>query len=173
MMTKIINLFGGPGAGKSSGAAYIFSKLKLMGVDCEYVSEFAKECTWQNRQDALNDQFYIAAMQAHRIQVMKNKVEVIITDSPIIICNAYTQDLPYYKEIHDITFKIRSEFDNYDYYIERVKSYLAKGRNQTEEQAKEKGNIIKNLLENNNVKYLTFPGNEEGYEDIMTDFFNR
>lgn len=31
--TKIINLFGGPGSGKSTGAAYIFAKLKLAGVD--------------------------------------------------------------------------------------------------------------------------------------------
>lgn len=41
--TIIVNLFAGPGAGKSTGAAYIFSKLKLAGIDCEYVSEFAKD----------------------------------------------------------------------------------------------------------------------------------
>jgi hypothetical protein len=27
--TLIVNLYGGPGTGKSSGAAYIFSKLKM------------------------------------------------------------------------------------------------------------------------------------------------
>ena len=28
--TMIVNLYGGPGTGKSTGAAYIFSKLKMM-----------------------------------------------------------------------------------------------------------------------------------------------
>lgn len=35
--TLVVNLFAGPGAGKSTGAAYIFSKLKMLGYDCEYV----------------------------------------------------------------------------------------------------------------------------------------
>ena len=40
--TLLVNLYAGPGAGKSTGAAYIFAKLKMAGVDCEYVSEYAK-----------------------------------------------------------------------------------------------------------------------------------
>ena len=34
--TLIVNLYGGPGSGKSTGAAYIFSMLKMVGVDAEY-----------------------------------------------------------------------------------------------------------------------------------------
>ena len=41
--TIVVNLFPGLETGKSTGAAYIFSKLKMAGVDAEYVSEFAKE----------------------------------------------------------------------------------------------------------------------------------
>ena len=41
--TLIMNLYGGPGSGKSTGAAYIFSMLKMVGVDAEYVTEFAKD----------------------------------------------------------------------------------------------------------------------------------
>lgn len=39
----VINLFGQPGAGKSTGAAYIFSQLKLRGINAELVTEFAKD----------------------------------------------------------------------------------------------------------------------------------
>lgn len=46
--TLIVNLFGAPGTGKSTGAAYIFSKLKMAGVDAEYVTEFAKDKVWDN-----------------------------------------------------------------------------------------------------------------------------
>ena len=44
--TLIVNLYGGPGCGKSTGAAYLFSKLKMAGVDAEYVPEFAKDKVW-------------------------------------------------------------------------------------------------------------------------------
>ena len=40
--TLIVNLFAGPGAGKFTGAAYIFAKLKMAGIDCEYVEKTVK-----------------------------------------------------------------------------------------------------------------------------------
>ena len=48
MSAQIVNLFGAPGAGKSTGAAYIFSKLKLAGVNAELVTEFAKDKVWES-----------------------------------------------------------------------------------------------------------------------------
>ena len=39
----LANLFGAPGAGKSTGAAYVFSKLKMAGINAELVTEFAKD----------------------------------------------------------------------------------------------------------------------------------
>lgn len=39
-MAIIVNLFGTPGAGKSTGAAYVFSQLKMHGINCELVTEF-------------------------------------------------------------------------------------------------------------------------------------
>lgn len=41
----IINLFGRPGSGKSTGAAYIFSKLKMHDIDAELVTESTKDKT--------------------------------------------------------------------------------------------------------------------------------
>lgn len=41
--TIVVNLFGVPGAGKSTGAAYIFYRLKINGINAELVTEFAKD----------------------------------------------------------------------------------------------------------------------------------
>ena len=38
----IINIFGGPGTGKSTLAAYIFHNLKCRHVEVEVVTEYAK-----------------------------------------------------------------------------------------------------------------------------------
>jgi len=43
----VVNLFGAPGAGKSTGAAYIFSQLKMAGINAELVTEFAKDKVWE------------------------------------------------------------------------------------------------------------------------------
>lgn len=43
----VVNLFGEPGAGKSTGAAYIFSALKMHGINAELVTEYAKEKVWE------------------------------------------------------------------------------------------------------------------------------
>lgn len=52
--TIVVNLFAGPGAGKSTGAAYIFAMLKMHGIDCELVTEFAKDKTWEHNSKALS-----------------------------------------------------------------------------------------------------------------------
>ena len=57
MKTYIINLFGPSGCGKSSGAAYIFSKLKMAGVSCELVPEYAKDKVWENNEEIFNHEF--------------------------------------------------------------------------------------------------------------------
>ena len=35
MPTLVVNLFGGPGSGKSTGAAYVFARLKMLGYNAE------------------------------------------------------------------------------------------------------------------------------------------
>lgn len=42
--TVIVNLFGGPGAGKTTCAWEIAAELKKAGLVVEYVSEVAKDC---------------------------------------------------------------------------------------------------------------------------------
>ena len=87
--TIIVNLYGGPGTGKSTGAAYIFSMLKMTGVDAEYVTEFAKDKAWEGNQEVFKCQFYITGKQAYRIARCFGKVDVIVTDSPIRLGKIY------------------------------------------------------------------------------------
>ena len=42
--TLVINLIGGPCSGKSTIAAELFARLKKMGIHCELVSEYIKQC---------------------------------------------------------------------------------------------------------------------------------
>jgi len=63
----LINLFGTPGSGKSTGAAYIFSQLKSCGINAELITEAAKEKVWEGNTAALSNQAYIFGEQYYRI----------------------------------------------------------------------------------------------------------
>ena len=64
-MSKLINLFGGPGIGKSSIASGITYKLKKKHINCDMPYEFPKALAWDNNQSAIQDQLYVLANQ-HR-----------------------------------------------------------------------------------------------------------
>ena len=43
MKTKVINICGGPGTGKSTIATGVYSKLKIHSIDCELACEYDKQ----------------------------------------------------------------------------------------------------------------------------------
>lgn len=51
----VVNLFGAPGVGKSTGAARIFSNLKMAGINAELITEFAKDKVWEENKAVFND----------------------------------------------------------------------------------------------------------------------
>lgn len=87
-----INLFGPPGAGKSTLAAIVFAKLKMMGINCELVTEFAKDKVWERNNEALSNQIYIFAKQYYRMSRCAGQVDVIVTDSPLFLSPFYNKD---------------------------------------------------------------------------------
>ena len=170
--TLIVNLYGGPGTGKSSGAAYIFSKLKMAGIDAEYVTEFAKDKVWENNTEAFKCQFYISGKQSFRISRCFGKVDVIITDSPIVLGKIYADLIGR----PQLGLACLEEADQYpagstlEIFLNRVKPYNTNGRNQTEEEAKKIDATVKKLLleraESKQYSLTEFDGDQEGYERI-------
>jgi adenylate kinase family enzyme len=166
--TLIINLYGGPGTGKSTGAAYIFSQLKLKGIDAEYVTEFAKDKVWEHNTKVFQNQMYVTGKQAFKISRCYGEVDVIITHSPIRLGYTYAiaQNRPKLGEA------ILEEADLYkdssiDIFLKRVKPYNPNGRNQTEDEAKQIDIEMRKALEDQKVKLLEFDGDINGYNRIV------
>ena len=149
--TIIINLIGGPGSGKSTCASGIFYELKKLGINCELSLEFAKDKVWEESYKVLDDQFYVFGKQYHKLFRLKNKVDVIITDSPLIISIHYNKTPSEY--FNKLIVEQYNTFNNLLFFINRGNTYQTEGRLQTKEESEMIDSDIKNILSEYDIKY--------------------
>lgn len=167
METLVVNLFGAPGAGKSTGAAYVFSKLKLRGINAELVTEFAKDKTWEGSFEPLGNQAYIFGEQSERISRLIGKVNVIVTDSPLLLSLIYNQSEPR-DEFDKYVLSVFRKYYNMNFFLNRTKVYHTAGRNQTKEESDAISVDIIGVLDHCDIPYECVDGNEDGYEYILS-----
>jgi hypothetical protein len=180
-LTKIINLFGGPGSGKSTTASGLFYHLKQQNVSCEIVTEYAKDLTYEDATSLLWNQLHVFSEQFRRQYRLIDKVDYIITDSPILLSSVYFQLYlektgkhfsPFYKKMSvdffDTTFL---EFDNINWFIERNTVFDTNGRLNTEEESVMIDKLIVNKLINKNIKFNK-TNSLNAVEDIISRFDN-
>lgn len=157
MHTKVINFFGGPGSGKSTTALGVTSILKANGIIAEYVSEFPKEIVWAGELHLLSDQMPIAREQFRRQNILKGKVEFIVTDCPLVLQLPYIldhiDDPEEQKRCEDEVLAGWNQFENMNIFIQRDKPFQQAGRAHNEEQSREKDRQLKELLETRHYKY--------------------
>lgn len=170
-MTLIVNLFAGPGAGKSTTAAGVFYKLKSLGKNVELVTEVAKDFTWANRHYCLRCQPLIFGKQLYRLERLIDKVDVVITDSPILLSIVYAGQYP--KSFIDFATDVFNTFDNVNYLLNRKKEYVPIGRRQSAESSMALDVTIRALLEAMYIDYDVVDGNEEGVRQITHDIIER
>ena len=165
----LVNLAGAPGAGKSTCAAYCFAKLKMMGINCELVTEFAKDKVWEKNNEALSNQIYIFAKQYYRITRCAGKVDVVITDSPLFLSPFYNKDPDIDEPLKDLVSKIVSKYTNLNYFIRRVKKYNPVGRLQSEAESNEYGLHIKDMMKSFGIKFREIDGDLMSVDMIVQD----
>jgi nicotinamide riboside kinase len=146
---KCINLFGGPGVGKSTLATRLFSEMKIQGYNVEYVSEYAKEMTYMESFNVLNDQLKVLAEQHHKQWILKDKVDYCIIDGPFLLSTIYYNEkygIPK-QEFYDFVVSLYNSYNNMNMLLLRGEyGYQTIGRNETFEESKEIDNRIKQML---------------------------
>lgn len=152
-MAIVINLFAGPGVGKSTNAAKIFADLKMKGINCEMALEFAKDKVWEESFRTMDDQIYIFGKQFHRIWRLKDKVDAIICDSPLPISIVYDKENS--KAFHELIMEQFNKFNNLNFYLKRSTVYQEKGRVQTEEEAKKIDKVVEGVLIDCKIPFVT------------------
>ena len=151
----VINLFAGPGAGKSTVMGGVFYELKRRGYSCEMTPEYAKDKVYGENWRDMENQIYLGAKQYHKLFRLRGKVDFAISDSPLPLSIYYdkTKNMNFRALIMDC-FK---EFDNLNFFIERDLSipYETGGRLQTLEESIEIDKEIKSILVASSIPYIS------------------
>lgn len=155
---KVINLFGGPGSGKSTLQAGLFYEMRKRNLNVEHIAEFAKDMVWEERYNAFTDQLFILANHHRRLHLLDGKVDYVVTDSPILLTNMYMyQDpRPYASKLYDLVIDIHHMYDNVNIFINRKHSYVELGRNQNESEADIISANTKQLLLDINADFIEY-----------------
>ena len=165
--TIFVNLFGGPGTGKSTLCASIFSELKRKGVDCEMALEYVKDLVWEESFEKIKNQVYIFGKQQNRLFRLDGKVDVVITDSPLLNSIVYYRgNNPHFSDVVMFEFK---KLNSLNYYLVRTFDYVDNGRMQSLEQAKQVDRDYKELIEYNKIKYTQLEAGITNLDRIVND----
>lgn len=154
----VVNLIGGPGCGKSIMAAKLFEKLKLKYISCDISMEYIKRKLREKALKVIESQIYIFGKQQFQLFTMKDEVQVIITDSPLILSSIYDKtNCPHLKALVLKEFK---SYRNLTYFIERDENveYEQEGRYQDLKGAKKVDKKVRKFMDDHKIPYKVIKG---------------
>lgn len=168
----VINIIGGPDSGKSTNAALVFGKLKLQGINAELITEYAKSRVWEEAARTLTDQLYVTAKQNRMQRRCEDKVEVMVTDSPLIMGFYYGSEQPeWYKTMLE---GLVNTYNNIYVFLKRSneRAYNPVGRLQDESNAKSIDIAFKQILDEKNIPYVEILSQtDEKAADEIVDYY--
>lgn len=146
-----INIFGGPGTGKSTLASGLFYHLRTNGYhNVELLPEPAKDFVFNGELNKIS-QRTLFEIQAKRMSSMeKSGVPIVICDSPLLLNKVYsTWDVDEGLARDEFHIEVEAEhacYENYNLVLERVHRYQTIGRVQNLTDAEIVHNSIVSML---------------------------
>lgn len=68
-----------------------------------------------------------------------------------------------------VVMNVFNSYNNLNYYVNRVKPYNPKGRNQTEEESDALAAPLKKLIDENGISCVEINGDDEGYAAVVKE----
>ena len=177
-MSKIINLYGGPGIGKSTQASGLYFEMKKLSMSVEMPYEYPKVLAWDKNYNAVKDQLYVIGNQHRNIARLYGQVDYIIVDSPILLSLVYKDrynDEPEYPsslygdKFNEFILDLNSKYDSLNVVFERDSDMFNQdGRFQNlNESVKIDSDIVK-ILDSNNINYNLVKVNDNSIKTILS-----
>jgi len=163
---NVVNIFAGPGAGKSTLSALLYSELKRQHVEVEYVNEYPKQLVYEENVLSLQNQILVFATQHHRIWTAARHNQIVITDSPILLSTLYNPDTS--ETFKDLILEMHNKFTNLNIVLKRVDSFHSMtGRIHSLRESIELDGQIRHLLQDHQMDYLEFDPQQDHIEPLV------
>jgi len=149
MKIRRICIYGAPGTGKSTIAAFIYATLKENHYNVEMVREHVKTWAYLNKKPESFDQVYLFAEQLHAEDVLlRAGVDYVISDCPILFAYfySYLQKMPGWTCLAAIAREFDKKYAQIGIYLGLPDHYEEFGRFQTLEEAQEIDRSMLNML---------------------------
>jgi len=163
-MALRINFYGGPGVGKSTLAAKVYAELSRAGVvTVEMVREFFKPWAYEGQKMDAFDQVYTFGNQLwaeHRL--FKAGVQVIVTDSPVLLQCVYTHrlDAEIATHLRGLAVLYERAYPALNFLVQRNVPYRRVGRYQDEPELQVLDDQIKAWVDEWELPYVLVDPNE-------------
>jgi adenylate kinase family enzyme len=166
MNTKVVNIIGGPGLGKTTTAMKIASEMSI-DHDVQLIQEVAKNWVWKglnvNTKKGKVDQLHLLGSQNHKQFNLIGKTEYVITDSPLFLSDIYKPD-GYYENFHPLTMEVFFSYTNINVVIDRnVGNFQSHGRNHNFVESQTIHEQIKKFVVNQGIPHLVVNLNESSW----------
>ena len=171
--TVVVNVFGGPGCGKTAMAWEICERLRREGFLVEYAPEYAKELTWDASSKAATElersharelldgrpdhQMAIVREQHRRISRCIGQVDFVVTDGPLVQTLAYMRGADskspdirrLYAKVREQTVELARLYPTFDLLAKRsgARDYPQAGTDYTRDQALAVDRTVRALLD--------------------------
>lgn len=163
--TLVVALYAGPGSGKSRTMAGVYSELKWLDVNAEMAPEYAKEKVWEKSFAVLGNQIYVFGKQLHTIKRVAGQVDVVVTDSPLLLSLIYGENqVP---EFRPLVLAANAQFRTLNFFLRRKNKFNPSGRMQNEAESRKIDERIEELLKDLEVPFEYVDADRDSIKKIV------
>lgn len=157
----VVNLYAGPGSGKTTLAHAVTAHLKMMGgpLVVEYVGEYAKRLVFEDRRAAMSNQILILGRQFQELGNLYGKADIVVTDGPMLHGLIYGDYLKFPDVFFDLAVWCDRQFQTMNVFVERINStpFEQVGRLEDYDKSREIDGRIMDMLHQTGTK-VSFSG---------------
>ena len=166
-MIPRINIYGGPGVGKSTLAARIYSDLRRRFVNVELIQEVVKQYVYAGRTLKPWDYVHTFGQQFEAEHLpLSSGVKTIVSDSPLFLqcIYAFENDSPVYAQLVDICRMFDEEYPVFNLLALRsgTTPYETLGRWQDRKEAEEVDKTVREHLDRHLIDYTPINPMDDG-----------
>ena len=132
-------------------------------MNCELATEYAKDVVWEGRDYLLGDQIYLFAKQNRKLVRLYGKVDVIVTDSPLLFAFYYSQN----EHLLALVQQEMARAEQMHIMLRRIKPYESAGRYQNEEEAKAIDVALGEMLDSLQIEYHSLGADSNAAAEIL------